>query len=272
MRGHWERVSTRTRSCQPSGLDTRSTIPLPAILVALPLGDLPFAVARSLWAAASAAVFVLAALRYGRGLPVALLSASFLNAVIQGQWSPLLTAAAVVPALSWGSWSKPSIGAALFAAFPNRRAVIGGLLLLGVPRRISHVAGSMDREPSSSGPHGAGRRPPRWIPAPGADSMEEAEARLLAALACVPQTIGLYETLPLFLIPRTAGRATRWRAELCRGLRPGGLVPRLPGCPWRPCWPPGGRSSSVSLLPALVMVLCPGRGPRRSGAAAARGT
>ena len=39
------------------------------------------------------------------------------------------------------------------------------------------------------------------------------EARLLAALACVPQNIGLYETVPLWLIPRN-----RWEGYLLAGL------------------------------------------------------
>jgi hypothetical protein len=106
--------------------------PLPAVLITLPLGAVPFPWARALWAAAGAAVFVVAALRYRRGLLPALLSACFLNAVVQGQWSPLLTAAVALPALSWLWAAKPSVGLALFVAYPQRRAVMGGLLLVGL--------------------------------------------------------------------------------------------------------------------------------------------
>ena len=76
--------------------------PLPAVILGLPFGALPFPAARVLWAGLSGAVFLLAALRYRRGMLTALLSANLLNALVQGQWSPLLTAAAGFPALSWG--------------------------------------------------------------------------------------------------------------------------------------------------------------------------
>lgn len=75
--------------------------PLPAVPVAVPFAWLPLGLARALWAALGAGALTLAAQRYGRGLPVALLSAPFLNAVVLGQWSPLLTAAAVFPLLGW---------------------------------------------------------------------------------------------------------------------------------------------------------------------------
>ena len=50
--------------------------PLTAIVVGLPFAALPFSLARVLWAALSGAAFAWAALRYGRGLPAALLSAN----------------------------------------------------------------------------------------------------------------------------------------------------------------------------------------------------
>ena len=81
---------------------------------------------------AGAGALTLAAQRYGRGLPVALLSAPFLNAVVLGQWSPLLTAAAVFPLLGWAWASKPSLGAALFAAYPSRRAALSGIAIVGL--------------------------------------------------------------------------------------------------------------------------------------------
>jgi len=86
------------------------------------------------------------------------------------------------------------------------------------------------------------------------------EGRLLAALACVPQTIGLYETLPLFLIPRT-----RWQGYALAGLSyvaafgQAALVPRHPGMPLETML--AGRWPFVFFclyLPALVMVLLPG--------------
>jgi hypothetical protein len=234
--------------------------PLTAIVVGLPFAALPFYWARLLWAAVSGVAFAWAAFRYGRGLPAALLSANFLNAEIQGQWSPLLIAAAVLPAFSWVLAAKPSIGGALFAAFPTRRAVIGGLALLGISLALSPTW------------------PVRWVESLGASvhvspilrpggvilllalvRWKQPEARLLAALACVPQIIGLYDTLPLFLIPRT-----RWQGYALAGLSyvaafgQVAAVPRLPGMTVGAVvaarWP---FMFACLYLPALVIVLLP---------------
>jgi hypothetical protein len=232
--------------------------PLTAILVALPIGYLPFDVARSLWAAVGAAVFVLAALRYRRGLLPALLSACFLNAVLQGQWSPLLTAAAVLPAISWIWAAKPSLGAALFAAYPTRRAVIGGALLLSLTflafptwpmrwlealRETNHVAPIV--------------RPGGVVLLLALIRWRLAEGRLLAALACMPQTIGLYEALPLFLIP-----ANRWQGYLLAVFSYVAafaqiiLAPRMPDVTWEATnaarWPV---ILAFLYVPALVLLL-----------------
>jgi hypothetical protein len=237
--------------------------PLPAVLLGLPFGALSFAAARIAWAGISAAVFVLAALHYRRGLLTALLSANFLNAVVQGQWSPVLTSAAVFPAISWVWAAKPSIGAALFAAYPSRRAMVGCLLLVAVSlavapgwpirwvnalRETNHVAPIL--------------RPGGIVLLLALIRWRNAEARLLAALACIPQTIGLYETLPLFLIPKS-----RWQGYSLAALSylvafgQAVTMPRLPGMTWEAMnsarWP---FTFLLMYLPALGMVLLAGAG------------
>jgi hypothetical protein len=236
--------------------------PLTAILVGVPFAAFAFPVARVLWAILSGAAFAWAALRYGRGLPTALLSANFLNAVIQGQWSPLLIAAALVPALSWLLAAKPSIGAALFVAFPSRRAVVAGFGLVAVALVVYPTWPLRWLESLHTVVHVSPVRSPggfilllallRW---------RRPEARLLAVLACVPQIIGLYETLPLFLIPRT-----RWQGYALAGLSyvaafgQVAAVPRTPGMPLETIlaarWP---FILFCLYLPALVMVLLPER-------------
>ncbi len=232
--------------------------PLTAIVVGAPFAALALEWARVLWAALSGAALALAAIRYGRGLPTALLSASFLNAVVQGQWSPLLTAAAVLPALSWIWAAKPSVGAALFAAYPSRRALAGAVLLLGVSlavfptwpvrwiealRETNHLAPVM--------------RPGGFLLLLALIRWRQAEARLLAALACIPHTIGLYEALPLFLIPRT-----RWQGyglvvlSYAAAFGQALVLPRLPGSTWEAMnearWP---FIFLCLFLPALILVL-----------------
>ena len=242
--------------------------PLTAVLVGLPFAGVPFSAARVLWAGASGALFAWAALRYGRGLPAALLSASFLNAVIQGQWSPLLTAAVVLPSLSWALAVKPSIGAALFAAFPSRRAVVGGVILLGLSVAVSPTWPFRWLEALKATSHMVPlvARPGGFILLLALVRWRRPEARLLAALACVPQTIGLYETLPLFLIPRT-----RWQGYGLAGLSyvaafaQAAAAPRLPGMTLDAMlaarWP---FIFFCLYLPALVMVLLPRRAEARA--------
>jgi len=237
--------------------------PLPAVLVGLPFTAVPFAWARVLWAAASGAAFAWAAMRYGRGLPVALLSASFLNAVIQGQWSPLLTAAAVTPAFAWALAAKPPIGAAIFAGYPSRRAAVLALALVVIafvafPAWPFRWAEGL-RATTHMGPIVA--RPGGVLLLLALIRWRQPEARLLAALACVPQTPGLYETLPLFLIPRN-----RWGGYALAGLSyvaafaQQAIVPRLPGMALDDLL--AGRWPFILLcfyIPALIMVLLPRR-------------
>jgi hypothetical protein len=178
--------------------------PYPAALVAAPLGLLPWRVALVLFVALSAAALGIATKRFGRGLGPALLSASFINAAVEGQWSPLLTAAAVVPWLAWLLTVKPSVGLALWISRPSRAAVIGGAAL---------VVASLILQPSwpltwVQALHASNHvapllRPGGWLLLLAAIRWRTPEGRLLTALACIPHTSSLFETLPLFLIPRT---------------------------------------------------------------------
>ena len=191
-----------------SGLAFPLFYPLPAVLLVLPLAWLPVELARVAWAAIGAGALALAAERYGRGLYVGMLSAPFLNAILLGQWSPLITAAVAIPAISMVWAAKPPVGLAMFAAWPSRRAAIavGSILLLSLAvlptwpaRWIDALANSIARAPLLL-PGGFLLLLPliRW---------RRAEARLLVGLACVPQTVGFYELLPLFLVPRRRSEA-----------------------------------------------------------------
>ncbi|MEO7474003.1 MAG: hypothetical protein ABIY46_01595 [Gemmatimonadales bacterium] len=177
--------------------------PLPTLLLLAPLAPLSLAIARVAFAAISGGLFALAALRYGRGLPAALLSACFLNAIILGQWSPLLVVAVVVPGMGFLLSAKPSIGTALLSGFPRWSAAIGGAILLGLSfvllpswleSWLHNLGSNVHRAPVML--------PGGWILLLGLVRWRSPEGRLLAALACVPQITGLYDALPLFLIPR----------------------------------------------------------------------
>jgi len=189
--------------------------PAPAVLVAAPFALFPLPVAQWLWVGIGTAA--LAWTLCGRGWwgLLGLCSAFYIQALLTVQWSPLLTAATGLPALGLLWAAKPTIGAALFAGWPSRTAVIGAVVLVAlsfvlVPGWVSpFLAGSLalpHTTPLVMRPGGAllllsllrWRRP---------------EARMLAVLAIVPQTSLLYEMVPLLLIPRNT-----WQMALIVGL------------------------------------------------------
>ncbi len=184
--------------------------PMPAVLVALPFAALPLRWADSLFVATGfgALAFVLTRDRWKRaGPPWVFASIAAVFVAQHSQWSMLMTAAPFVPAaLGFVLVCKPSIGLALFAARPSKAAAIGCAILTilsllvfpGWPRAwwdatrpIAHVVGAPVL-------HTGGililAALARW---------RRADARLLVALAVVPQTPMVHEAVPLFLIAET---------------------------------------------------------------------
>ena len=182
-----------------------------AILAVMPLAGLPLPVARMLWVGGAAALLCFGLTRDGwHRLPL-FLSAPFFNAAGGGQWSVLLAAAVLWPALSMLAAMKPTIGAAVFMAAPRQRdqviAVAGGVLVLLAslavrPTWPAEWLAVLGDTPHYSAPvsHLAVGGPLvllallRW---------RRPEARLLTGLACVPQSTLVYEGLYLLLFPRT---------------------------------------------------------------------
>jgi hypothetical protein len=182
--------------------------PMPAILVGVPFSVLPQWVADCAFIGLGAAAMAWALTRERITNPQMLvfLSFPFLYAVEASQWSPLLTAAALIPGAGWLLVCKPSTGLALFLAYPSRKAIIGGcafvlLSLAAMPSWPWHWLDAMSGATwHMSAPV---MRPLGWITVAGLLKWRRPEARLLAALACVPQTPSPYEALPLFLVIRT---------------------------------------------------------------------
>jgi hypothetical protein len=233
--------------------------PLPALLVIAPLAVLPLDLGRVLFAALSAAVFTMAAMRYGRGLPQALLSACFLKAVVQGQFSPLLVAAVSLPLLGAVWPAKPAVAFAVAAGHGSRRAVTGAavMLLLSLlvrPTWLIEWVSSLREYNIAVAPI---QQPGGFLLLGALWRWRRPEARVLAALACAPHTIAFYDELPLFLIPRT-----KWEGyalatlSLVAAFLTGWLFPRYIGTPLEvnlaDRWPV---MFACLYLPALVMVL-----------------
>jgi hypothetical protein len=182
--------------------------PLPAVLFTIPLAWLPAAAARVVFSAAAGALFGYAICRDGYWRLPACLSAAFLIAIWRTQWSPLLTAAYFLPGTAFLLAAKPNVGAAILAGVRTRRQLvwllgIGGTL--GVASLIVSPRWPLDWI--------AALRTKEYVSAPVTNwggfllplallRWRRPEARVFAALACVPQTPSLYDLLPLCVVPR----------------------------------------------------------------------
>jgi hypothetical protein len=165
----------------------------------------------------------------------------------------------LIPGLGFVWAAKPTIGAALFAGWPSRSALIGGGLF---------VIASLILIPAWPAKMWVGlRAAPQLVPIitrPGGALLLLAllrwrapEARMLTVLALVPHTTMVYEMLPLFLIPRTSREMagltllTQIAFAAAFTLRPGTNYPHLAdmlNAHW-PFW------LVLVYLPALALVL-----------------
>lgn len=228
--------------------------PLPALLVTAPFTLLPLTLARVLFAGLGAATFAYVITRRHRWTLYFLISGAMLRSYVDVQWSPLLIAAALTPSLSWLLAVKPTLGFALWTAWPSRRAVIGGLLLVGIsflvrPGWLQEWLASVARTPHE--PHLF--RPGGFLMLLGMLRWRRPEGRLLAALCLVPQTTALYETLPLALLCHNRAQAAGFAgltmlAHVLFQFGPQGL------------WPVGAEYQwwvllALVYLPAIVLVL-----------------
>ena len=194
--------------------------PLPAAVLAIPFALLSWLQAT---AAASAIVGALMAWMLGRVGMIGLLllvSPSVLMAIAEAQWAAVFTAALLWPVLGFMLPAKPTIGTAIFAARPNRLALAGSLALVALslairpswplewlealretrPTDVAGAAGGVPYPVPIAHPIG-------WIVALALLRWRRADARLLLLLACVPQSLRLYETVPLLLLVRTRAEA-----------------------------------------------------------------
>ncbi len=187
--------------------------PLPAILIASPLGLLPVIAARVTFAAISAGSLAYALSRDGYARLLTLLSISFVTAVELVQWSPLLTAGMLLPSLAWTGVAKPNLGAAMAAYWSSRGTVsvmaIGSTVLIAISFLVQPNWATEWWANVRSAPHFIAPilRPGGVLLLVVLAKWRRPEARLLAALACVPQTPTFYDHVFVFVVPRTTREA-----------------------------------------------------------------
>ncbi|MGQ0538059.1 MAG: hypothetical protein ACT4R6_03860, partial [Gemmatimonadaceae bacterium] len=138
-----------------------------------------------------------------------LVSAPFVMALNLGQWSPLITVAALSPTLGFLAALKPNIGLAVLLARPSAcalggTAIFAALSILLFPRWPLEWLQAIRTLPGHPAPilsvSGAG-----IVLAAAALRWRTPEGRLLLAMACVPQLMLFADQLPLMLAARTRG-------------------------------------------------------------------
>jgi hypothetical protein len=184
--------------------------PLPALLIAAPLGLMPLIAARVIFAAFSAGSLAYALSRDGYAPLLSLLSISFVTAVELVQWSPLLTAGMLLPSLAWTGIAKPNLGATMAAYWSSRQTMIamaiGSAALVAVSFVVQPNWAAEWWANVRSAPHFVAPilRPGGILLLVVLAKWRRPEARLLAALACVPQTPTFYDHVFVFVVPRTS--------------------------------------------------------------------
>jgi hypothetical protein len=136
------------------------------------------------------------------------LSAPAVQAVLFGQWSPWLTAAIGLPWLGLVWAVKPSIGLPLLVAWPSRPALIGSIglvvvALIALPHWPIAWLDALRDTPQYRAPV---LRPGGFLLLLAFLRWRQPEARMLGTLALIPHTTGIYEWLPLLLIPQNKKR------------------------------------------------------------------
>jgi hypothetical protein len=227
--------------------------PLPAAILAIPFAPFPPAAAGALFVGLSSAALGWALSKDSPHRLLLFASAPFCMAALLGQWSPILTAAALLPALQFVGAGKPNIGLVAWAYRPSWYGVAGVAALCLLSFVIQPDWAAEWRESLRAAPRYRGPA----LSLIGAFTLlgllrwRRREGRLFVAMACVPQLSLFYDQLPLWLIPSTVRRAlvltvSSWVA-------------------WFAWYPSAGLTSSVAAAkpwilaliyaPALVMLL-----------------
>jgi hypothetical protein len=178
--------------------------PFTAVLVAVPFAALPLVVARVVFNASVGAV--LGACFYGREhwRWWTFASGAYYFATLRAQPTPLLLAAVLIPMVAGILVIKPNTGLTLFLAYPSRRAVLQGVALLTVsvillPRWPLEWLQAIRDSPVVISPV---RRPFGWLLLLALLRWRDPRARLVAALAVVPQNSFPHEAIVLCLVPQ----------------------------------------------------------------------
>src|SRR4051812_5874014 len=179
--------------------------PLPAVLLVVPFTWMPLALARPVFDILVGWPFVFALWKHrGPYALLALASGSYLFSMANGQTTPLMVAASLIPVLGFLLAARPSTSVALWISQPSWLAVLGVILAVGLslvvlpswPRDwwMALPADKAQLAPPILRPFG-------FMLLLAALRWRTPEGRLILAIAFLPQTTLPYELVPLALVP-----------------------------------------------------------------------
>ena len=233
--------------------------PATSFLVAMPVAWLPLVWATVVFAAVSSALLAYSVTETGWHRWPMFGSAPFIFAAGSAQWSPLFTAALTIPVIAIAFAAKPTIGIGLAAAGSVRvqkYAAYGGLLLLiasmiWLPSWLPQWAENVGTATHITSPL---LRTGGIFVLLALIRWKRPEARLILALACVPQSGAWYEALPLFLVAATRAEAMLLAVLSCFGFLL--YYPRMDlGSEVQVNHDVGALIVALVYLPAVIMVL-----------------
>jgi hypothetical protein len=183
--------------------------PLPAVLLVGLLAGWPLAVSQVVFVTLGTALLAWRLSQRALWPLLIFLTPSFWMAAFLGQWSPWLTLAALTPGAGFLLASKPTLGLACFCYRPTWHAVVSGAVFVAIslalmpswPQEWLENLKWVQRHPPAI------LTPGGFLLALAALRWRQREARLLIAMACVPQLLFFADQLPLFLVARTRREA-----------------------------------------------------------------
>jgi hypothetical protein len=183
--------------------------PLTAPLAVVPLAWLPAQVGGAIFAGLGAGLLAFVLSASGGMKPFLMfLSPSFGFAIVLGQWSPLLVAAALAAPLSWALVCKPTIGLPLFLYKPTWRMAIlcTAFLLVSLVVQPTWPFDWWRNSQRLEGHYIPIIRPLGFLCLLALLRWRRPEARLVAGMSMVPQNLYFYDQVPLFLAATTVRR------------------------------------------------------------------
>ena len=210
----WEPARALLQGQDPHQLAAGSFYPLPGLIAGVPWALITTpAAACGLFMALSAGAFAWALMENGYAPLIGFFAGGTYLAAEVVQWSPLFAGAYAMAPLALFFVVKPHIGVALWCARPSWWAVAGVLMFASVafvldPDWIGAWRSALAKGASLGiGTAAYAYSAPVLLPGGALACLallrwRRPEARLLVALACVPQSLLLYETVPLALVPR----------------------------------------------------------------------